>query len=53
LVDAATTDVSATDIRRALAEGRPVTGMLPDAVATYAKRQDLYRVRAAAEKSHE
>lgn len=43
LVDAPTSPVSSTDIRRAVAEGRPLTGMVPADVAAYIERQGLYR----------
>lgn len=35
--------VSSTEIRRRLAEGQPVDGLLPTAVARYAREHDLYR----------
>lgn len=53
LVDAATADVSATGVRRALAAGHSVAGMLPRAVFDYADRQGLYRSDAPAETFHE
>ncbi len=42
LVDAATPDVSSTDIRRRLASGRAITGLVPDAVAAYIAQHALY-----------
>jgi nicotinic acid mononucleotide adenylyltransferase len=42
LIDAVTTRVSSTAVRRALAAGESMKGLLPDAVAEYAVRQRLY-----------
>lgn len=42
LVDAETAPVSSTDVRRALQDGRPAPGLLPDAVAEYAVCHGLY-----------
>jgi nicotinate-nucleotide adenylyltransferase len=36
-------DVSSSAVRSALAQGRPVSGLLPDAVARYIEEHDLYR----------
>ncbi len=36
-------DISATEIRRRLAQGETTQGMLPDAVASYIARHGLYR----------
>jgi len=36
-------EVSSTDIRARLAEGRPVDGLVPTVVAEYARRHGLYR----------
>ncbi len=36
-------DISSTDIRRRIAEGRGFTGMVPDAVARYIDQHHLYR----------
>jgi len=36
-------DVSSTDIRRRVAEGRSIRGLVSDAVACYIQRHDLYR----------
>lgn len=36
-------DVSATDIRRRVAEGLPIDGLVPPAVARYIEEHDLYR----------
>jgi len=38
-----TPDISASALRQALAHGRPVTHMVPDAVAAYIARHGLYR----------
>jgi nicotinate-nucleotide adenylyltransferase len=43
LLDQPTLDVSATAIRRLLAEGRPVTGLVPPAVAQHIDQHGLYR----------
>lgn len=43
LVDAATSDVSSTEIRRRLASGLPLDGMVPAAVEDFARRHQLYR----------
>lgn len=43
LIDAATADVSSTDVRRRFAEGQPLDGRVPAAVERYARRHDLYR----------
>jgi nicotinate-nucleotide adenylyltransferase len=43
LVDAATSDVSSTEIRRRLAAGLPLDGMVPAAVENFARRHQLYR----------
>lgn len=48
LVDAATADVSSTDLRRRIAAGLTVTGLVPDRVAAYLERHGLYGPRAAA-----
>lgn len=42
LIDATTSRVSSTGIRRALATGGAINGLLPRAVAEYAVRQGLY-----------
>lgn len=43
LVDAPTAPVSSTDIRRRLAEGLPIDGLVPAGVAAYIERHGLYR----------
>jgi nicotinate-nucleotide adenylyltransferase len=43
LVDAATTDVSSSDVRRRLASGQPLEGRVPAAVEQHAHRHGLYR----------
>ncbi|HEY7498660.1 MAG TPA: nicotinate-nucleotide adenylyltransferase [Vicinamibacterales bacterium] len=48
LVDAATPDVSSTDIRRRLDAGESITGLVPPAVATYIDQHGLY-ARAGAQ----
>ena len=42
LVDAPTSDVAATDIRRRAATGAPLTGLVPMAVARYIEKHRLY-----------
>jgi nicotinate-nucleotide adenylyltransferase len=42
LIDAATPDVSSTEIRRRLAAGEPVTGMIPEAVERHVRQHRLY-----------
>jgi nicotinate-nucleotide adenylyltransferase len=42
LLDAATPEVSSTDIRRRLEAGAPITGLVPDAVAAYIEHHGLY-----------
>jgi len=42
LVDAPTAPVSSTDVRRAIAAGAPIAGLVPPAVAAYIARHDLY-----------
>ncbi len=43
LTDSVQKDVSSTEIRRRVKEGEPVGGLVPDAVADYIKRYELYR----------
>jgi nicotinate-nucleotide adenylyltransferase len=42
LIDAATPDVSSTEIRRRLQAGEPVTRLVPPAVETHIRRHNLY-----------
>lgn len=42
LVDSLTPDVSSTDIRNRLAEGRPIHGLVPDAVERHIAQHGLY-----------
>ena len=42
LVDAATRDVSSTEVRRRLESGAPVTGLVPESVETYIGQHRLY-----------
>lgn len=42
LIDAPTPDVSSTDVRRRLAEGRSIAGLVPPLVATYITQHALY-----------
>jgi nicotinic acid mononucleotide adenylyltransferase len=43
LVDADTAPVSSTDVRRRVASGASIEGMVPAAVATYIEAHGLYR----------
>jgi nicotinate-nucleotide adenylyltransferase len=47
LVDAETPDVSSTQVRRRLAAGEPVTGMIPAAVEAHIARHGLYAHKMA------
>jgi nicotinate-nucleotide adenylyltransferase len=49
--DAPLVDVSSTAIRRRARAGRPLRGLVPDAVAAYIRRTGLYR-RAGAPRDH-
>lgn len=42
LIDAPTAPVSSTEVRRRLAAGEPVSGMVPDAVAEHIRKHGLY-----------
>jgi nicotinate-nucleotide adenylyltransferase len=42
LVDAMTSPVSSTDVRRRIAEGLSIDGLVPEAVAAHIRRHDLY-----------
>ena len=42
LVDAATRNVSSTDVRRRLESGAPITGLVPESVETYIGQHRLY-----------
>jgi nicotinate-nucleotide adenylyltransferase len=46
LIDAATPDISSTEVRRRLASGDPVTGLVPPAVERHIERHHLYGVRS-------
>jgi nicotinate-nucleotide adenylyltransferase len=50
LVDAPTAPVSSTVIRQHIAEGQPVNGLVPPAVAAYIQAHGLYRARATDER---
>jgi nicotinate-nucleotide adenylyltransferase len=39
-------DISSSDIRRRVAEGRPIRYLVPDAVAEAVAQRDLYRTAA-------
>jgi nicotinate-nucleotide adenylyltransferase len=43
LLEAATADVSGTDVRARVASGRSLAGLVPDAVARHIYRHELYR----------
>ncbi len=49
LVGSRTADVSSTDVRRALGDGRPAAGLVPGPVAAYAARHGLYRTTSQKE----
>lgn len=49
LVDAPTAPVSSTDIRRLLADGRSIDGLVPPEVASYIEQHGLYRTTHAKE----
>ena len=49
LVDAPTAPVSSTDIRRRLASGQSIEGLVPPAVASYIERHGLYRAALSKE----
>jgi nicotinate-nucleotide adenylyltransferase len=49
LVDAATPDVSSTDLRRRLRAGEPITGLVPPQVEAHIRRHRLYAATATAE----
>jgi nicotinate-nucleotide adenylyltransferase len=36
-------DVSSTEVRRRVAAGEPIAGLVPDSVASYIERRHLYR----------
>ncbi len=44
LVDAPTAAVSSTDVRRRIAQGGSVAGLVPDGVAAHIQTHGLYRV---------
>jgi nicotinic acid mononucleotide adenylyltransferase len=43
LTDYVAVDISATDVRRAAAEGRPLAGIVPRRVAEYIAKHQLYQ----------
>lgn len=47
LLDARTPDVSSTEIRRRMAAGEPLTGLVPEAVEQHIVQHDLYAARTA------
>jgi nicotinate-nucleotide adenylyltransferase len=42
VVEARTPDVSSTDVRRRIAAGEPIDGLVPDSVAEHIRRHNLY-----------
>jgi nicotinic acid mononucleotide adenylyltransferase len=46
LIDAATPDVSSTDIRARVARGAPLAGLVPANVAAYITHHRLYEMRS-------
>ena len=53
LVDAPTSPVSSTDVRRAITAGAPLAGLVPPAVAAYIDRHGLYAPADGARESTE
>jgi nicotinate-nucleotide adenylyltransferase len=53
LVDAPTAPVASTDVRRAIAAGAPLAGLVPSAVAVYIERHHLYAPSGGAHLSSE
>jgi nicotinate-nucleotide adenylyltransferase len=47
LLDARTSDVSSTEVRRRLRAGEPLTGLVPPAVESHIRRHDLYTSSSA------
>ena len=43
LIDASGPDLSSTEIRRSILDGKSTQHMLPEAVRTYIDRENLYR----------
>jgi nicotinate-nucleotide adenylyltransferase len=52
LVDARTTDVSSTEVRRRVAAHEPVGGLVPEPVEHYIRQHRLYESRVAASQLH-
>ena len=53
LIDAVTPDISSTDIRTRLANGQPLEGRVPAAVAAYIDRRGLYTREPVAQNLHD
>jgi len=53
LLDAATADVSSTDIRRRVASGGSLAGLVPAGVETYIRRHRLYATSSPADDLHD
>ena len=53
LIDAPTTDVSATAVRRHLALGQPIDVLVPPTVRQHIEQHDLYRPMASDRRSHD
>ena len=53
IIDAVTTDVSSTDVRRRVASGEPLAGLVPHDVERYIHRHDLYRIDTPAATLHD
>lgn len=52
LIDAVTADVSSTDVRRRVAAGESIAGLVPEEVERYIRRQGLYRTDSPAVELH-
>ena len=52
LIDMATPDISSTDIRRRIASGLPITGLVPGPVAVYIQTHKLYQGKVMTEEKH-
>jgi nicotinate-nucleotide adenylyltransferase len=51
-IDAPTSDVSSTEVRRRLADHEPITGLVPDRVEQYIRQHQLYEPLVTASRLH-